>query len=82
MDSFSLHWCKNSQPKKERVRDFSERSTEMAILDFIENILKKGTIQLNFIDQIINKVFESLNHNVFLSKLWQHGIRGIAYTWL
>lgn len=52
----------------------------MAILDFIENILKKGTILLNFTD--LNKVFESVNHNVFLSKLWQHGIRGIAYTWL
>ena len=61
----------------------SKRSCEQAILDLTGNVLQAHDANLKstalFLD--LSKAFDTLNHEVLLSKLDQHGIRGITNKW-
>ena len=58
-------------------------SREQAILDLTSNLLQAHNAKLKSIDLFfdLSKAFDELNHEVLLSKLEQHGIRGITKKW-
>lgn len=61
----------------------NNRSTYMAVIEMIDKITEamdqnKYSIGI-FID--LSKAFDTLNHNILLTKLQHYGIRGIAYQW-
>ena len=56
----------------------------MAVLDFVININHaidndKYTLAV-FMD--LSKAFDTIDHNILLSKLYHYGFRGISYDWL
>ena len=56
-------------------------STNSSLTDVLYNTLNRKYIALAlFID--VAEAFDSLNHNVLLSKLEHYGIRGVALSWL
>ena len=59
-------------------------STSMAIMELVENITNamdngKFTIGV-FID--LKKAFDTVDHNILVTKLDHYGIRGVAKKWL
>ena len=62
----------------------SNRSTSHAILELMENVTnaldKKQSVIGIFID--LKKTFDTINHNLLLSKLEYYGIRGLSNKWL
>lgn len=63
---------------------FSEgKSTEDALLNFMTHIIS-GLNQGNRVSGVfldIKKAFDTVNHKILLSKLFQCGIRGLPYKW-
>ena len=62
----------------------SNHSTSLALTEFIEEITyamdtSQTTIGV-FID--LNKTFDTVDHNILLSKLQCNGIRGLALEWI
>lgn len=62
----------------------SNRSTTMAVMELTEKILsaidkREYTVGV-FMD--LQKAFDTIDHNLLMTKLERYGIRGIAYTWL
>ena len=58
------------------------RDTSQAILNYLQNIEKNGTLKYNvsvFID--IKKAFDTVSHEILLEKLDILGIRGIENKW-
>ena len=62
----------------------SNRSTSHAILELMENVTnaldRKQSVIGIFID--LKKAFDTINHNLLLSKLEYYGIRGLSNKWL
>ena len=59
------------------------RSTEHAIIELVDNITRaidegKYTVGI-FLD--LSKAFDTINHNILISKLEHYGIRGICQKW-
>ena len=62
----------------------SNRSTSLAVMDFVENIAtavdkKHHTVGV-FID--LCKAFDTIDHSLLLQKLERYGIRGVSQQWL
>ena len=62
----------------------SNRSTSLAVIDFVENIStaideKQPSIGV-FID--LRKAFDTIDHSLLLQKMERYGIRGVTHNWL
>jgi len=66
--------------------DLDQRSTGLAITKIIEDITLTTAIDRNkytigvFID--LKKAFDTIDHQLLISKLYAHGIRGVVLDWL
>uniref|UniRef100_A0A8C8DB19 Reverse transcriptase domain-containing protein n=1 Tax=Oryzias sinensis TaxID=183150 RepID=A0A8C8DB19_9TELE len=62
----------------------ANRSTSLAIIDFIEQITnaidQKRYVAGIFID--LKKAFDTINHDILLNKLQRYSIRGIVLDWI
>ena len=59
-------------------------STKLALIDSIDEVRnhldKKEYVAGIFLD--MSKAFDSLDHNILLSKLYNYGIRGFMFSWI
>ena len=61
-------------------KNFSTTHAIINLIDSIENAFDKNKFACGvFID--LKKAFDTVDHEIFLKKLWHYGIRGIANDW-
>ena len=61
----------------------SNHSTSLALIDVIDNILQQLDNHNHVIGIYLDlqKAFDTVNHEILLYKLYNYGVRGIAYEW-
>jgi len=58
-------------------------STSLALIDVIDNILEHVDNYKHVIGTYLDrqKAFDTVNHRILLYKLYNYGVRGVAYEW-
>ena len=79
----SLHLDTNNILHKFQFGFRRNHSTSLALVDVIDNILEDLDNHKHVIGTYLDlqKAFDTVNHRILLHKLYNYGIRGIAYEW-
>ena len=79
----SKHLEVNQIPHKYQFGFRKNHSTSLALIDVIDNILEHLDNYRHVIGIYLHlqKAFDTVNHKILLFKLYNYGVRGIAYDW-